>query len=228
MLRRIPAGMREIEAADERDGIVDDDDLLVVRRADRMLAVEPELEPAVRLPVELEHGQPLALERIHHREIPRQRVRAQTAARCRHCVQEVAERLRKAVVRAFGDEPQPAVDVPADDEDRMARGGDRPAHRAEIRIGVDQHGQPMRTLDAPAVAPGDEQRCEARIVALRLRTRGCVDNGRWVAHGHSVWPPERNAVCSPRAHKRLRLRPTRRARHDGGGWRAISACFCSR
>ncbi len=57
----------------------------------------------MRLPVELEHGQPLALERVDHREIPRQRVRAQTPARRRDCVQEIAERIGKAVTRAFGD-----------------------------------------------------------------------------------------------------------------------------
>ena len=40
MRRRVPAIGREVEPAEERDGVVDDDDLLVVAGAERMLAVK--------------------------------------------------------------------------------------------------------------------------------------------------------------------------------------------
>src|SRR6266511_1296887 len=92
-----------------------------MRRADRMPAVETECEPAVRRRLQLENRQPFALERVEHREIPRQRVRAQLPARRDDRVEEFTERLRKAVVRAFGHEAQPAVDVPADAYFRAVR-----------------------------------------------------------------------------------------------------------
>ena len=47
MLRRIPAAMRKIEPADERNGIVYNDDFLVMRTADGMLGVPSESSDAV-------------------------------------------------------------------------------------------------------------------------------------------------------------------------------------
>src|SRR5947208_620648 len=69
MARRVPAPLREIEAADERDGIVDHDDLLVMRRGHGMARVEAEHQSPMRAPVELVHRQPFALQRVQHREI---------------------------------------------------------------------------------------------------------------------------------------------------------------
>jgi hypothetical protein len=43
-----------------------------------MLIVEPERHPAVRSPVELEDRQPFTLQRVEHREVPRQHVAAQS------------------------------------------------------------------------------------------------------------------------------------------------------
>ena len=93
---RVPAPLREVEAADERDGVVDDDHLLVVRRADRMARVEAEREPPVRAPVELVEGQPFALERVEHREVPAQHVGAQALAARDDRVEEFPERLRES------------------------------------------------------------------------------------------------------------------------------------
>jgi hypothetical protein len=76
MLARIPPALRDIQSADERNGIVDDDDLLVVRRINRVRRVEPEGKAAVRAPVELVHRQPFALESVEHREVPSERVDA--------------------------------------------------------------------------------------------------------------------------------------------------------
>jgi hypothetical protein len=49
--RRIAALDGEIDAADERERIVDTDDLLMVRGDERVLSVEAEVDPGMRLPV---------------------------------------------------------------------------------------------------------------------------------------------------------------------------------
>jgi hypothetical protein len=122
-----------------------------------MLVVEPERKPPVRAPVELVDGQPLAIQREHHREVPRQNVHAEVAATFHHFVQEVTQLLGVAVVRARGHEPDTAVDVPADDEDAALRLGNRLAHRGEVVGAVDQKTEALRAFDAPAVAAGNEQ-----------------------------------------------------------------------
>jgi hypothetical protein len=68
-----------------------------------MLAVEVELEAALALSWQSEHREPFALERIDHREVPRQRVLSKALARSGHRVQELAERLGKSttLVRAW-------------------------------------------------------------------------------------------------------------------------------
>ena len=53
MPRRIPAPDREVDAAREREGIIDDDDFLVMRRAPRQDIVEAKSNLIRRLPAEL-------------------------------------------------------------------------------------------------------------------------------------------------------------------------------
>ena len=48
VLRRIPAVEGQVEAADEANAVVDDDELLVVRCPDRMPVVELEIEPLLQ------------------------------------------------------------------------------------------------------------------------------------------------------------------------------------
>jgi len=122
-----------------------------------MPVVEPEVESAVCAPTELVDGQPLAIEREHHGEIPGEHVHAQAAAPLHDFVQKVSERLRKAVVRTLRHESNAAVDVPAEYVDAASGARDRPPHGPEIGFAVDEKGHALRTLDAPAVAAGYEQ-----------------------------------------------------------------------
>ena len=63
MRRRIPAAVGQIEPAHERDGIVHNDNFLMVRTAERMCAVEPKVQPRaqMRAPAELVEWQPFAV-----------------------------------------------------------------------------------------------------------------------------------------------------------------------
>ena len=74
VLRSIPSVSREIEAAHERNRIVHDDELLVMRRAGRMPVVELEVQTPLRARGKPELGQPFALESKKKRKIPAQNV----------------------------------------------------------------------------------------------------------------------------------------------------------
>ncbi|XQU70726.1 hypothetical protein OJJOAM_003515 [Cupriavidus sp. H18C1] len=161
-----------------------------MRGAHRMAGVEPERQPAMGLPVELDRRQPLALHRVDHREIPAQHVDAQPAAAPHQRIEEIAQPARKAVVGAAGHQLEAAVDIPAEDEDGVFRLDQRRAQRAEVLLAIDQHGEARCAFDAPAIAAGLQQRrlvqpcggcrrtvsrggTRGAIAALRLRYAGC-------------------------------------------------------
>ena len=79
VLGGVPAAVSEIETSDECDGIVHDDDFLMMRCAERMLVVQAEVQAPMRAPVELVYGQPFAIEREDHREIPGKDMHLQAA-----------------------------------------------------------------------------------------------------------------------------------------------------
>ena len=231
MRARVPADARKVIAADERDGVVDDDELLVMRRAGRMPVVEAKRKPAVSAPVELVHRQPFALECVEHREIPRQHVTSHVVARRNDRVEEIAERLGQSVVRAAGDEPHPAVDVPAEDEERVARLRKRRADGREVRLAVDEKSDARRALDAPAVAARLEQRRCRR--ACRVRSWRCSGERSGVGLGAQGECPAMQDDAPPRAGRRTILGDERRrasvghVRHSStrrSGRRRAAAC----
>ncbi|KGD59276.1 hypothetical protein DP49_6626 [Burkholderia pseudomallei] len=224
MPRRVPARARQIEAADERDAIVDHDELLVMRRAARVRAVEPEHDAVPRAPSGAVHGRPFALERVDHREIPCQHIDPQPSACVRERVQERRERLRPAVVRAVRHEPQPAVDVPADDEDRVARAPQRRAQRREIRVAVDERREALRVQQRVAVAAGFEQS------AMRARFGGAVCprvGRRRRGRRHVAGRPAERKRAAPRAGAggAVPARQSRPSRCSSASQRARSACI---
>ena len=170
---RIPAAAREIIAAHERKRVVDDDHLLMMRRADRMAVVEAEGKAAVRAPVELVDRQPLAFHRVEHREVPRQHVAVQVGLAGDHRIEEFAERLGQPVVCAIGNEAHPAVDIPTEDQDRAAGAAQRRTYGAEVLLAIDEKCQAFRALDAPAVASGSEH----------ARRRERLAGGRFIGSG---------------------------------------------
>ncbi len=184
MRGRVPAGARQVEPADEREPVVDHDELLVMRRAARMRIVEPEPDAAMRAPAGPIHGRPVALQRVDHREVPREHVDAQIVAGGRERVQEGRERVGQRVVGAAGREPHPAVHVPADDEHRVARAQQRGAQRREVRIAVDQHREAVRAADRVAVAPAFEQAVPRRAGRRRGVEPAVVGAGRAIRHDH--------------------------------------------
>ena len=116
---RIPAPDGQIESAGIGDRVVDHDDLLMLRTAERRFAVETELHLIRRIPVERKLRKHFALERIEHREIPQQQPHRQSGPPLHERREKVAKRNRKSVIglAALADKARAAVDVPAEDED---------------------------------------------------------------------------------------------------------------
>ena len=83
MFRRVPASLGQIEATDECDGIVNDDNLAVMGSADGMISIHMKMHPGVALPPRSEERQYFTLQRVNHREIPCQNMNMETRpARC--------------------------------------------------------------------------------------------------------------------------------------------------
>ncbi len=143
VLARVPAARRQIDAAAERDRVVDDHDLLMMRAAGRMRVVVAKADPAVRLPRQAIQRRPLAVEPEDHRVIPDQDVDLQLAAAAHQVVEKVAE-LQLAVLAVRAQQARAAVEIPAGDQDRalrVARGLDE---RLEVRVRIDQERPPAR------------------------------------------------------------------------------------
>src|SRR5690606_19665859 len=117
VLARVPAAGAQVDPAAEGDPVVDHDQLLVVRAAERVLAVEPELDAPVRAEPEAHGGQERALERVEQREVPLEQVRAQAAPAPHELVEELGERAFVAAALAAA-QAHAAVQVPAEDQDR--------------------------------------------------------------------------------------------------------------
>ena len=101
VLRRIPATRGEIEPADERDGIVDDDDLLMLRAGDRVAAVQAEAKAPVRAPRQSKARHELALQRVDDGEIPIEHVDAQRAAPAHQTIEKCTDQILGAGAGIF-------------------------------------------------------------------------------------------------------------------------------
>jgi hypothetical protein len=118
-----------------------------------MFAVYLKRDPPVHSPSHLVDRQPLAFERMKHREIPRENVNAQPLSGRRGIVQEVAERVGIIIVRAFGCECRAAVDIPTKDEHHASCAArDHFARHAKIIGAFDQQTKTISMPNAVAIA----------------------------------------------------------------------------
>ncbi len=162
MRARVPAPGGEIEPARERERVVDHDDLLVLRGAEREVVVEAEADLLRRAPTHRRGRKQLALAGIEDRIVPHQNMNEELRTPFDDRGEEFDEAFGKSVVgpAVFADQPGAAVEVPADDEGGRARVQQRLAHRTEILAGIDQHGRAAGALAAPGIVAGPDQgRC---------------------------------------------------------------------
>ena len=90
---------RQVDAAAERQLVVDDDDLLMMRGADGMVVVEAEADASRHAPAQAPARERIALERVERAVVPRQDVAPQVRAPLRDEGQQLVEPRRSAVVR---------------------------------------------------------------------------------------------------------------------------------
>ena len=151
MLARVPARPGHVDAAAESEGIVDDDDLLVVAGAARMGAVELEVDLLARRPAQQAQHGGAAAEQVDRAQVPFEDVDLQARPVLGQPVEELAELDRGAVV-GIGVEADAGVEVPADQQDLRLGAEHRLARVAEVIGRVDDDGGAVRPFDAPAVA----------------------------------------------------------------------------
>ena len=78
--RDVPAAHGQVDAAAVRDVVVDDDELLVMRRADRQVTVEQDLDSLRFARAEDQARKELAVHRVEDRVVPQQDVNRRAAA----------------------------------------------------------------------------------------------------------------------------------------------------
>ena len=170
VLARVPASAGHIDAAAERQGIVHDHHLLMMRRASGMMAVEREAD-AARRELQTDRLNQLLAQLHEHRLVPLQDVERDVRGGPDDVLEEVAQPVRHPVrgealgVALAGDHLQPQVEIPADHVDRPLRRTQRRPQVTEVVRPVDDHRQAIRALDPPAGLVGDQ---EARMSAGRF------------------------------------------------------------
>ena len=128
--------------------VVDHDDLLVLRGAERHGVVEAERDLLRRAPLQRQARQQLAFVGVKQRIVPEQQMDPKLGPAAHQGAEEIGRACRQAVVRraALADQPGPAVDVPAEHEDAALRLEERLPDRVEKRRAVDQHGGARRRV----------------------------------------------------------------------------------
>jgi hypothetical protein len=158
VLAGIPAAAGEIETADEGDRVVDDDDLLMLRRPGRVMPVEAEVQASMGAPSEPEERQRLALEREHDGEVPVEHVDVEVPAAGHDRVQEIPELVREVAIAFVAAQTDATVHVPPDDQDRALGPFHRLGEGREVGLPVDRERDAMRPREAPAAPALDQDR----------------------------------------------------------------------
>ena len=156
MLGCIPSPDRDIESAGERDRIVHDDQLLMLRGAERHSVIQLEVHVRRRAPTEFKARQELAFRGVKEGEVPGEQIDLKLRPSLDQGAKKIAELRRQPVVGlAFlADKARLAVHVPAENEDTSLRLEERPPNCVEIRGGVDEHRGSRGAFDAPHIVAG--------------------------------------------------------------------------
>ena len=152
---RVPAAAGHVDSAAKGEAIVDHHDLLVMRCARRVHRIELGVDALVPPPAEEGERRGAAEDRLHRAEIPAQQIDVERRAPLDQPQDEVADRLRGAVLAAA--DPDSGVEIPADQHDPPLGRQHRLARRGEIVGGIDDQCGAVGTLDAPAIGAGAKQ-----------------------------------------------------------------------
>jgi len=118
VVRGIPTTVGDIETSGECDGVVNNNDFLMMRCAQGMTAVEEEVNSSMGSPGMSIERNDLSVCGINHRKIPKQNVDMDVAVATHKIMQEVAKSGARRICRK---KTEAAIELPAIDEDRMPR-----------------------------------------------------------------------------------------------------------
>jgi hypothetical protein len=153
----VPAGVAQIDAAEERQASVDHDELLMMGSARHGRVVHAEVETLVRQPVEIHSLQPLALPGEHDVEVPREKTHVQPRIALAQAVEEFQEANLGAGRRVRAAQQwDRAVELPSRNENRASCPPRGPVQRVIVIGGIDDHAGRLRLSRAPDVAPRPE------------------------------------------------------------------------
>jgi len=158
MTAGVPSTLGKIQSAGKGERLVDNDDLLVMRRSDRMHAVFVEVQAPMG--GKLRGKPPFPLLPINHVEVPRQDVNVEAASANQQVVEKRTETVGEAVRFTVHPKADTTVEIPTDDEDRVAGANGGRAKRREVRVSVNEKRDAGSVFDSPAVTPHVEQRGE--------------------------------------------------------------------
>jgi hypothetical protein len=148
MLGRVPAVAGHVDAAAEGQAIVDHDDLVMVRGAQRRGAVEPRVDARMGHPAHQREDRRAAEQRLQRPDVPAQQEDFQLGIALHQPQHELAQRARLAREALVG-ERDAGVEVPADQHDALPRLQHRLAAGLEIGARVDDQPGACRRLPPP-------------------------------------------------------------------------------
>ena len=160
VLAGVPSFGGEVDTTAERDRVVDDQDLLVVYRPGGVRAVHREVQPPAAEPVDQgdrRDAVPQVVERRQQPQVGLQQMDRQVGLLPEHPLQEGAQPIGAGQRRAAPLEGDPGVEVPADQQDAVAGPQHRRLGMTEVVGAVDDAGESVGGLHAPACATGLQQ-----------------------------------------------------------------------
>jgi hypothetical protein len=162
----VPPVDGEVDAAAERHRVVDHDDLLVVHGPRGVRPVDGEVHPLAAEPVHHRDGgdaSPQALERGQQPQVGSQDVHLEGGPLADQRSQEGTQLVVSGQRLAAGLEDRPGVEVPPDEQDAVLRAQHRRLGVAKVVGRVDDEGEPLGPLEAPARLPGDQEAFAGRV-----------------------------------------------------------------
>ena len=154
----VPAVRGDVDAADEGQAVVDDHDLLVMRSADRVVGVDGEGEPVGTAPVEQHDRLQTPAERAQHAEVPLEDADLQPRVLLHRLFEHGAEPVVLRPAAAERVEPDPRVEIPADEQHSPLGMQHGTLQGGEVAGRVDEDREAGGPLDPPAGLAGDQQR----------------------------------------------------------------------
>jgi hypothetical protein len=166
----IPPAGRKIQPPDECQRIIDDDDLLMVGRADGMDAVLHGMQSPVGEPACI--GGPFAFNAVNQMMIPSKYIDLQVVLSAQKFSAKLSDLIGESVRVLIDGYSGPAVEIPSKNHDALPSAGRRCTEGTEVCGTIDKEGDTMRVFDAPTVSAGLEMMCGYPILNDHDEYRG--------------------------------------------------------